>query len=73
MEFTTYDEDNDERASVNCATAYKTAWWMKDCFRFSPNGPYKLSAPTVAGFGLIWRFDVSDTESLKFTEMRLCR
>jgi len=32
MKFTTHDQDNDDKASKNCAVARGGGWWYKNCY-----------------------------------------
>jgi len=31
MQFSTYDEDNDDSSSMNCANSSSSGWWFRDC------------------------------------------
>ena len=60
MNFTTKDQDNDQRGSTNCAVQYYGAWWYKHCYHSSLNGGYHD--------GIRWHHWKS--EPLKFSEMK---
>ncbi|CAG2221918.1 Fibrinogen gamma chain,Ryncolin-4,Fibrinogen-like protein A,Ficolin-1-A [Mytilus edulis] len=53
MKFSTYDRDNDNHASDNCAEKYKGAWWFNACYMSHLNGEYdqNLTHP----FGIQWK------------------
>ena len=38
--FSTYDRDNDDHSSLNCALNLKGGWWYKSCHHTSPNSPH---------------------------------
>ena len=42
--FTTYDEDNDNDKSRNCALHFSGAWWHNGCFTLNINGNYSVTA-----------------------------
>ncbi|XP_062604379.1 ficolin-1-like [Saccostrea cucullata] len=46
MGFTTKDQDNDNKASYNCAINHQGAWWYHLCTNSNLNGKYALSAVT---------------------------
>lgn len=51
MNFTTYDDDNDNDEH-NCAQKYRGAWWFNACYASHLNGEYdpNLTHP----FGIQW-------------------
>lgn len=70
--FTTRDQDNDLRGSVNCAVHYKAnGWWFNSCYAVSLNGPYICGQVQKTWVGIIWHSFRGDSDSLKFTEMKL--
>jgi ficolin len=40
MKFSTWDQDNDNSATVSCALSYKGGWWYNKCHASNPNGLY---------------------------------
>ncbi|KFB52139.1 AGAP000806-PA-like protein [Anopheles sinensis] len=40
MQFTTYDQDNDQFTEVNCALRTMSGWWHRSCTRINFNGLY---------------------------------
>ena len=73
MKFSTYDQDNDNDDKNHCATYFDTAWWMDACFWSALNGAYSPTSLVQGGTGILWERDLRNTESLKFTEMKICR
>ena len=69
MKFSTHDQDNDIY-SGKCATAYKGAWWYKDCHHSNLNGQYLAS--TYAD-GVNWLHFKGHYYSLKVSEMKIRR
>ena len=60
MGFSTYDQDNDNNANMNCAQMYGGGWWYNDCSGTSLNGDF----PTT----MIW----SSPEFLAFNPVTSC-
>ena len=50
--FTTYDSDNDERGTSNCATTFGGGWWHTSCFDSQLTGPHERGGGQVQ---LQWR------------------
>ena len=72
MKFSTYDQDNDNDFG-HCAASYSSAWWMNACFQSNLNAPYSPTDQVQSGTGILWELDLTSTESLQFTEMKICR
>ena len=70
MQFSTWDHDNDERSTSNCATLFG-GWWFKSCYGCILNGPYICGAVESKYIGVIWLSFTSFTHSLKYTEMKI--
>lgn len=49
--FSTYDQDNDKRSNINCASheQLKGAWWFTDCWKSSLNGQYVKEGERYGG------------------------
>ena len=70
MKFSTYDRDNDQWSSGNCALYYKGAWWYKSCHHSNLNGGY-LKAGEISGKGITWYEWKNDYRTIKKTEMKI--
>ena len=70
MKFSTYDRDNDQWSSVNCASDRKGAWWYKSCHFSNLNGRY-LKAGEIYDQGINWLHWKNDYRSMKKTEMKI--
>ena len=70
LQFTTKDRDND-MYSVNCGAVFSSGWWFNACFRSNLNGPYICGAVKSDWLGVIWYTFKGNTESLKYTEMKM--
>ncbi|XP_019643647.1 PREDICTED: uncharacterized protein LOC109484728 isoform X2 [Branchiostoma belcheri] len=68
MEFSTYDDDNDNEADGSCAVRFHGAWWYNACGESNLNGEY---GGTDFGKGVVWNSFRGMRESLKFTEMKV--
>ncbi|XP_063416902.1 SE-cephalotoxin-like isoform X1 [Mytilus trossulus] len=66
MMFTTKDNDND-RFSGNCATAYKGGWWYNDCYHCNLNGQFGEKG----GPGISWYYWKKQLGSLKTSTMMI--
>ena len=74
MQFTTNDQDNDERESVNCARIYSGGgWWYNDCFAVNLNGKYPTVEQAEFATRIHWRSFRTNYKSLKQTKMLLRR
>ncbi|XP_053674407.1 ficolin-1-like [Anopheles nili] len=70
--FSTYDNDN-SKASFNCAARFKGAWWFYKCHRSHLNGEYLRGKLTKAqdSLGLMWIDFRGEKYSLKATTMMI--
>jgi hypothetical protein len=64
--FTTYDRDNDNEDSVNCATDREGAWWFGSCGVCHLNGVYGGNYLTKLKFNY-W----ADNQYLNGVEMKI--
>ena len=67
--FTTYDQDNDQRSSENCAEKYKGAYWYYNCYESNLNG-LNLGASSSSSTGMRW-YPWAGSESLKSVYMAI--
>ncbi|VDI75140.1 Hypothetical predicted protein [Mytilus galloprovincialis] len=51
MKFSTYDRDNDNHTTDNCAEKYRGAWWFNACYMSHLNGEYDQNFPS----GIQWK------------------
>ena len=73
MKFSTRDNENDNKHSVNCAQFWRGAWWFNSCFYSHLNGPY-YHKPSINTYdGIIWYDWKGWYYSLEFTEMKTRR
>ena len=72
MLFSTFDQDNDKKASENCASLHGGGWWFRDCDRANLNGFY-TDQPELRGSvdaGVDWHAWM-EMYSFKKTRMRI--
>ena len=69
--FTTKDQDNNLKSSLNCAEQYKGGWWYSNCHRANLNGLYLSGAHTNFAEGVNWYDWRGHNYSLKISEMKL--
>ena len=75
-QFTTYDVDNDDRPTVNCAELRRGAWWYwwyGPCSDSNLNGEYHPSASAPKETGIYWVDWYGFGYSLKATTMMIQR
>jgi len=65
QKFSTFDKDNDNTSTQNCAKAFHGGWWYNACQAFNPNGQYNN---THTGEGVNWN---DWTYSYKATELKI--
>ena len=71
MQFSTYDQDNDNKGSDNCAVTYKGAFWYMTCHGVNINGAYLANPMTTYADGIIWKTWKGFSYSLKATEAKI--
>ncbi|XP_050099714.1 fibrinogen-like protein A [Anopheles aquasalis] len=54
MEFSTYDQDHDQYADVNCALRTASGWWHRSCTRINLNGMYGNESGVRFAYWLDW-------------------
>uniref|UniRef100_A0A182N105 Fibrinogen C-terminal domain-containing protein n=1 Tax=Anopheles dirus TaxID=7168 RepID=A0A182N105_9DIPT len=54
MEFSTYDQDHDQYADVNCALRTAAGWWHRSCTRINLNGMYGNESGVRFAYWLDW-------------------
>ncbi|XP_003388288.1 PREDICTED: ficolin-2-like [Amphimedon queenslandica] len=72
MKFSTHDYDNDI-ADINCAIAYKGAWWYTEGHVSNLNARYLIGAHTTFADGVNWGSFKGHRYSLKVSEMKISR
>lgn len=65
MKFTTYDSDNDQHTTSNCAVSFIGAWWYNACHYSNLNGQYGTNDDR----GIIWNFWRGSYHSMVKTKM----
>lgn len=53
--FSTYDQDNDDHATTNCASLFKGGWWHANCHHANLNGIYYGGPHQPYAKGVNWR------------------
>jgi len=64
MKFSTFDQDNDNSATQNCAKDYHGGWWYNGCYSSNPNSPYD-KIDWAGGLNL------GDLSQYKYIDMKL--
>uniref|UniRef100_A0A182YEY9 Fibrinogen C-terminal domain-containing protein n=2 Tax=Anopheles stephensi TaxID=30069 RepID=A0A182YEY9_ANOST len=54
MEFSTFDQDHDKFANVNCAMRTAAGWWHRSCTRINLNGMYGNESGVRFTYWLDW-------------------
>ena len=70
MNFTTYDQDNDQN-NENCAVRFKGGWWYKGCHYSNLNGRYLSGTTITYADSVNWRHWKGYHYSLRISEMKL--
>ena len=71
MQFSTRDNDNDEKPDGSCAQKYQGAWWYSYCLHSNLNGSYLIGSHSSFGKGVNWKPFKGYHYSLKRTEMKV--
>ncbi|XP_059154882.1 fibroleukin-like [Physella acuta] len=68
MNFSTYDQDNDQWPHGSCAKSHTGGWWFNKCLTSNLNG---IWGSLEFGKGVNWENLTGWRDSLEFTEMKL--
>ena len=72
MFFSTFDVDNDNKTSQNCARDYKGGWWYRDCHISNLNGQYPISDGSTNQPNFIgWYEFMKEHGNIVFSEMKI--
>ena len=71
MQFSTRDNDNDEKPDGSCAQKYQGAWWYSYCLHSNLNGLYLIGSHFSFSNGVNWKPFKGNHYSLKRTEMKV--
>lgn len=71
--FSTYDKDQDQSETLNCAFRYGGGWWYNACHRSNLNGLYLVGPFQNFGDGVIWFPWTGWYFSLKYVDMKIRR
>ena len=72
MQFTTKDNDNDQRTVGNCVDLIQGgAWWYNNCHVSNLNGVYHRGSHDSIPGGVVWKSFRGYRYSLKRTEMKV--
>ncbi|XP_055864786.1 angiopoietin-2-like [Biomphalaria glabrata] len=67
MYFITFDRDNDNDSTVNCAERYSGAWWYKGCHDSNLNGQWG----TLYAKAMNWYQLTRRSKSVSYSEMKI--
>ena len=68
-QFSTKDQDNDERSSDNCAVQYHGGFWYRNCHHTNLNGEYLRNGASSAAGVRWWHW--KRNYSMKQVEMKI--
>ncbi|XP_071837542.1 fibrinogen-like protein A isoform X5 [Apostichopus japonicus] len=67
--FSTFDRDNDNTGSINCADILHGAWWYKNCATSNLNGNYMAADDDISSIN--WYDLPGGRNNIKYTEMKI--
>ncbi|PIK37290.1 putative tenascin-N isoform X1, partial [Apostichopus japonicus] len=67
--FSTFDRDNDNAGSTNCAVEHHGAWWYKSCASSNLNGNYMAADDALSS--IYWYYLPGGRFNIKYTEMKI--
>ncbi|XP_026137124.1 microfibril-associated glycoprotein 4-like [Carassius auratus] len=74
MKFSTYDKDQDNHSTINCAKDYGGGFWYNNCYYTNPTGYYLWEKEsTVVSNGATWYNWKNNLNSLKSITMKIKR
>lgn len=71
LQFSTYDQDNDNHSTVHCANTHGGGWWYRSCIHGHLTGMFYSTGYDPENNGIFWQGLTTDNESLKQAVMAI--